>query len=254
MEWAWVVIPAVALGASLLTLISGFGLGTIMLPVFSLFFDVTTAVAMTAVVHILNNIFKTGILGSSVDWKVLARFGIPGILGAFLGATLLTYVAVSDFSFELGGRSFSTVSVLIGLTMILFALTELFPNWKKLPPSPTWLMFGGILSGFFGGRSGHQGALRSVFLAKLPWSPKAYIATGVAIALLVDLTRIPVYFSRIESSEILNQWGLLLASVLAAFVGAYWGKRNIEKVTMKSIHLLVGYGMIIIAFMVMFTK
>jgi len=254
LDWAWIIIPAVAFGASLLTLISGFGLGTLMLPVFSIFFDITTAVAMTAVVHILNNIFKTGLLGSAVDWKILVRFGLPGILGALAGATTLTYVAAKDDGFYAMGREFSAVSIVIGITMIVFALSELFPKWKNLPPSPRWLVAGGLISGFFGGLSGHQGALRSVFLAKLPWSPKVYIATGVAIALLVDITRIPIYLTRVDSAQMTSEWGLLVVSVLTAFGGAYWGKKRIEKVTMNNIHLLVGWGMIAIAIMVIFSK
>ena len=45
------LIVLAAFGASLLTLISGFGLGTLMLPVFALFFPLPMAVGMTAVVH-----------------------------------------------------------------------------------------------------------------------------------------------------------------------------------------------------------
>ncbi len=43
-----VIIIVAALLASALTLISGFGLGTMMLPVFALFFPVDVAVGMTS--------------------------------------------------------------------------------------------------------------------------------------------------------------------------------------------------------------
>jgi uncharacterized membrane protein YfcA len=59
-----------ALAASLLTLISGFGLGTLLLPVFALFFPLELAVGMTAVVHLLNNLFKFGLLWRAVDRQV----------------------------------------------------------------------------------------------------------------------------------------------------------------------------------------
>ena len=61
-----VLIILAALLASVLTLISGFGLGTLLLPVFALFFPLEIAVALTAVVHLLNNLFKTGLL-----WRCL---------------------------------------------------------------------------------------------------------------------------------------------------------------------------------------
>ena len=53
-----VIIAVASVFASLLTFISGFGLGTVLLPVFSLFFDIEVAIAATAIVHLFNNIFK----------------------------------------------------------------------------------------------------------------------------------------------------------------------------------------------------
>ena len=58
---SYLVICAVALLASGLTFFSGFGLGTLLLPAFALFFPIEQAVAMTAVVHFLNGLFKLGL-------------------------------------------------------------------------------------------------------------------------------------------------------------------------------------------------
>ena len=44
----WLVVGLAAFGASALTLFSGFGLGTLLLPAFALFFPADLAVAMTA--------------------------------------------------------------------------------------------------------------------------------------------------------------------------------------------------------------
>ena len=55
---SYLVICAVALLASTLTFYSGFGLGTLLLPAFALFVPVEQAVALTAVVHLLNSLFK----------------------------------------------------------------------------------------------------------------------------------------------------------------------------------------------------
>jgi uncharacterized protein len=46
-----VIIAVVAAFASALTLYSGFGLGTILLPAFALFFAAPLAVATTGIVH-----------------------------------------------------------------------------------------------------------------------------------------------------------------------------------------------------------
>ena len=57
------VICAVAVLASGVTLFSGFGLGTVLMPAFALFFPVPVAIAATAVVHLANNLFKFVLVG-----------------------------------------------------------------------------------------------------------------------------------------------------------------------------------------------
>lgn len=89
MEAAQLIIPLVALAASLLTLISGFGLGTLLLPAFALFFPLELAILLTAVVHLLNNLFKLTLLTRHIHWPTVLRFGLPGILGAYFGARLM---------------------------------------------------------------------------------------------------------------------------------------------------------------------
>ena len=69
------VVPFVALAASLLTFLSGFGLGTLLLPVFAVFFPLEVSVAMTAVVHLLNNLFKLGLLWKQVDKGIVLSGG-----------------------------------------------------------------------------------------------------------------------------------------------------------------------------------
>lgn len=85
----FLLVPLAAFLASALTLHSGFGLGTLLMPVVALFLPVELAVALTAIVHLANNIFKGGLLGRSADRSVVLRFGIPAVGAAFFGAWLL---------------------------------------------------------------------------------------------------------------------------------------------------------------------
>lgn len=237
------IIILTALIGSGLTLISGFGLGTLMLPVFAIFFPVELAIAMTATVHVLNNLFKFSILFKNIDRKVVLLFGLPGILGAFLGAETLNgirglpSVTVMDMQLE-------PIKMGIGVLMIFFAATELFPSLLQFKFRKRYLIPGGMLSGFFGGLSGHQGALRSMFLIKLNLSKEIYIGTGVAVALLVDFTRIPVYLSSFDLTVLRAEWTTIVLATLAAFLGAYLGKKLIPKVTLQAVHRTVGILMI----------
>lgn len=79
-----------ALLISGLTLFSGFGLGTVLMPVFALFFPVPLAIAATAIVHFANNIFKFGLMDKQADWRVEARFSMTAAIAAMAGAGLLS--------------------------------------------------------------------------------------------------------------------------------------------------------------------
>ena len=78
MEYFIVCLAALIVAG--LTLFSGFGLGTLLMPVFALFFPLEVAIAATAVVHLANNLFKLGLMGKYADRRVVALFAIPGAI------------------------------------------------------------------------------------------------------------------------------------------------------------------------------
>src|SRR5690606_8335683 len=102
------IIGLAAFAASILAFFTGFGVGTLLLPVFALFFPVEIAVLLTAVIHLLNNLFKFALIGSHVSMRVALRFGIPAVAGAFIGAQALFLLsdtnAIGAYSFI--GRNF----------------------------------------------------------------------------------------------------------------------------------------------------
>ena len=83
------LVCLVAFVAAGLTLFSGFGLGTLLLPAFALVFPIEIAVAATAVVHLANNLFKLWLIGRQASRRVVVAFGVPAIVGAVVGAALL---------------------------------------------------------------------------------------------------------------------------------------------------------------------
>ena len=87
----YLVVALAAFTAAGLTLYSGFGLGTLMLPVFALFFPVEMAVVATALVHGANNVFKVSLLGRHADREVVLKFGLTAIIAAVFGALALGY-------------------------------------------------------------------------------------------------------------------------------------------------------------------
>ena len=106
---------------------------------------------------------------------------------------------------------------------------------------------GGVLSGFFGGLTGIQGAIRSAFLIKSGLSKEAYIATGVIIASLVDFTRLFVYASRFKEANLHEHWILILSATLSAIIGAIIGNKLLKKITFRFVQVLVAIMLFLIA-------
>lgn len=239
----YLAVCLAALAASGLTLFSGFGLGTLLMPVFAVFFPIEVAVAQTAAVHFANNLFKLALFGKSTDRAVLLRFGLPAILASFAGAALLLWLSHLPplATWDLGGRACTVhpVKLTVAALMLLFSLAELWPGRKELAFDRRWLPAGGLLSGFFGGLSGHQGAFRSAFLVRAGLTKEAFIGTGVSIACLVDFTRLATYADLLDSPGLTASLPLVGAATLAAFLGAFIGARLVKKITIRALQLAV---------------
>jgi hypothetical protein len=241
----YVVVCVVALLASGLTFFSGLGLGTLLLPAFTLFVPVDRAVALTAIVHFLNGLFKLALMGRQADRRVVVRFGLPAVAAALAGAWVLLWLTGLGvrLDYTLFGRRFEVtpVKLVVGVLLLVFAAVEVLPRFRNLEFDPRYLPLGGAMSGFFGGLSGMQGALRSAFLVRAGLSKEAFIGTGVVVACLVDMSRLALY-----SGPILDS-GLLIAAVLAAFVGAFLGNRYLKKMTMTGIQRVVAAMLVAVA-------
>lgn len=246
-----VLIAVVALLASGLTLFSGFGLGTLLLPVFALFFPVPVAVAATALVHLANNLFKVGLLARLANWGVVLWFGLPAAISAIAGAFLLRLVDQLPViaTYTLGGSEFAVtpVKAVIGALIIAFSIFELSPASDRLVFPARWIPVGGLLSGFFGGLSGNQGALRSAFLIKAGLDKNGFVATSAVCAAIVDVVRLTVYGTSLVGAGFAYSGDLVMpvfVGSLFAFLGAWTGRRLLTKVTLRVVRLTVAVVML----------
>jgi uncharacterized membrane protein YfcA len=189
------------------------------------------------------------LLGRAADPGIVLKFGLPAIAAAVCGALALGWIAESDTAVTITVNDamdfrITPVKLVIGLLMIGFALFELLPRFRELKFERRYLWLGGLLSGFFGGLSGHQGALRSAFLAKTDLSTERFVASNAVIGFLVDMTRITVYVALFAAAGAhvsqFGGWSLVLTGAVSAFCGVLLGKRYLHKVTMTSVQTLVG--------------
>lgn len=246
-----IIISVAAFVVAILTFFSGFGLGTILTPIFMIFFPVDLAIGLTGIVHFFNNIFKLLLVGRNADKSILFSFGIPAVIAAILGSWLLLNITDLKplFDYEMFGRTFEVypVKFIISILLIIFASIDLIPYFNSLQFGKDKLPLGGALSGFFGGLSGNQGALRSAFLIKAGLSKEAFIATAVVVSTFVDFTRLSVYATRFTKAGLSENLTLVVCATLSAIVGAYIGNKLLKKVTMKFLQVTVAIMLIIIS-------
>lgn len=246
-----VVISIAAFLVAILTFFSGFGLGTILTPVFMIFFPVDLAIALTGVVHFFNNVFKLFLVGRNVNIEVLMRFGIPAVIAAVLGSLILLNITDLQplFYYNAFGKHFEIypVKFIISILLIIFASIDLIPYFNTLQFGKDKLFIGGALSGFLGGLSGNQGALRSAFLIKAGLSKEVFVATAVVVSTFVDFTRLSIYATRFTKSGLTDNLTLVSCATIAGVLGAYFGNKLFKKVTLRFLQVTI-------AIMLLFTS
>lgn len=245
------LIAGAALIASGITFFSGFGLGTALLPAFAAFLPTDVAVAMVAIVHLLNNALKLGLLRGHVVRRIFLRFGLPAIVFAPLGAIVLERLTSvrAVASYELFGTTFGIeiVDVVVAALLFLLGVQQLVTPLAGFTLPERYLVPGGAASGFLGGLAGLQGALRSAFLIRTGLEREQFIATGVAVALVVDVSRIATYAAQGTLRSTGEALSLALTGVIAASAGALIGNRLLGSVTIRGIQIVVGVLLVFVA-------
>ena len=222
---------AVTFVAAALTVPAGFGLATMLTPVVLVWLPPHEAIAVVAIIHGAHNAWKLKLLQSSVDYDAVRRYGWALVVGAIIGALLHSYIP-SD-----------PLLLVVGLALVVLPILSVTERWTdfRLPESEDRV--GGFGSGFFGGLTGHQGALRAMFLQKRLPSKVSYAATASILALAVDLTRIPIYLV-FEGRAILDEYVIVIALVLSAIAGVNLGKVWLTKWQQSKIRSGILFGIV----------
>ncbi len=228
----YMVLIPVTIATSFITLFTGFGVGTIMMPVMALFFDVKVAIFLAAIVHFFNNISRLALYRSEINWGIIQRFGVVSIIGAFIGSFAQIYL------------DSSWLKVGLGVFLIIYSLMVLIPNRIRFKLSANVDFIGGFLSGLVGGLIGNQGAIRSLYLLNYGLEKKELIVSSALIAVIIDSTRIPVYayfnYQYMQANII-----LLAAIVVSSILGTMLGSKILPKVSHDLFKRIVLVGVLI---------
>ena len=220
--------------ASAIGTISGFGISTLMVPIMLFFLPFSETLLFVGVIHWFGDIWKLFIFKRGLNWKILLAFGIPGIIAAYLGATLTFQVSTN------------LLSRLVGIFLIAYVVFITLRPKFKIKPNTSSALVGGALSGLLGGLTGvGGGAVRAVVLTAFNLQKEVYIFTTGLVGATVDASRIAGYF--IGGTKIAGT--LLIALpflVLMSFFGVKLGKILVDRIPQEKFRLVVSIFLFII--------
>jgi uncharacterized membrane protein YfcA len=239
-----------SLATALLTLYSGFGLGTLLTPFFAFYFPLDTCIALTAIVHLCNSVLKTTLTYRHINFEVVKRFGVASLVFAIIGAVALSLASahIINFSFALFQHRFTTTyfKIAIGIILLFFVVFDRLiainmnaNNWKN----PYFI---GAMSGFFGGLTGNQGAFRSAYLIATMVDKNTIVATSAAVACMVDCSRLGVYSMRWQAlAWDRSNTTALVVSLVGAIIGTLISIYYLKKMELNLMRNLTTLALIV---------
>jgi len=152
-----------------------------------------------------------------VDKRVFLSFGITSAAGGLLGALLHARFSNTVLSYVLGALLvFAGIMGITGLSRRM-----------RFEGAVAWIA--GTLSGAFGGLVGNQGGIRSAAMLGMQVSKESFVATATAIALVVDVARMPVY-AVVQGKQVLDIWPILLLAIIGVAIGTFVGERMLRRI------------------------
>jgi uncharacterized membrane protein YfcA len=211
------LITFASLIAGAVASIAGFGVGSILTPLLAIRVGTKLAVAAVSVPHLMATALRFALIRRHVDKRVLLGFGITSALGGLAGALLHIRFSSVMLSYVLGA-------------LLLFAGILGITGWSqrlRFEGAAAWMA--GALSGVFGGLVGNQGGIRSAAMLGLRVSKESFVATATAIALVVDVARMPVY-ALVQGKQVLAIWPLLVLAITGVVAGTLAGERILRRI------------------------
>lgn len=229
--FAFIAMAGATIFASGVATLSGFGLGTIMTPLVLLFFPYAQAIYLVSILHWFHDIWKIVLFKTAINWRLCLYFGVPSVVGSFLGAWVLTHEFDTNGWNPIFTRGLGGVLILYSV-FILLQLRFTF-NENKIV-----VAFIGLLSGLSAGLFGIRGAMKGAFLSGFDLDKESYIKTMGFISLILDSTRLIVYaFGGIVLST--HIWYGLLLLIPATYIGSRLARSVVHLVSHEIFYKII---------------
>src|SRR3989344_3483682 len=226
-----------AIIAEVIGTVAGFGSATVLVPVAGFLFDIKRAIGLVALFHFFGQLVDGFLWRKFIMWRGGILFSVAGVLLAFAGASLIAY---------LPSRS---VEIVLGVFLVTYAVYSLAGRKFVIPTTNAAIVVAGGITGFVAGLIGTPGALRTAFLSALNLKREYFLGTSFAVAFLVDLVRVGVYFK--SGTLELNPywWGAIF---VVALFGRLIGKKLITKIESAQFYLVVYCALLLFGIKLLF--
>jgi uncharacterized membrane protein YfcA len=182
-------------------------------------------------------------LARQVDWRNVLWFGLPGMLGAWLGASLARWVPGAA-------------------QLALFSVVMLVAAWRMLRsapvatadhrPHPFAIIAGGAAVGALSGLVGVGGGFlivpALVLLAGVPMT--SAVGTSLAVIAMNSFTGFGKYLQVLEAKGVALDWRTLLLIAAIGVVGSLAGNRLGRRLPQSSLRRLFGIFLVVMGLFV----
>ena len=213
--------------------IAGFGIGSLLTPAIAFATGAKLAVAMVSVPHVIGTSIRFWRFRGDIDWTIVRSFGATSAAGGLIGALLNTRATSR------------ALEIVFGSLLVIAGASQITGGAKRWRLRGRLAWFGGALSGFFGGLVGNQGGIRTAAMLGFEVDKRQFVATTTAVALLIDLARVPVYLA-VETTALIRMWPLITLATAGVVAGTFFGETLLARVPEKKFRTVVGAMLLVL--------
>jgi uncharacterized membrane protein YfcA len=231
------ILTILAIIAGAIASLAGFGIGSLLTPLLALETGTSVAVAGVSIAHLFGTALRFRLLRRFVNNQVLLRFGLPSAVGGLLGALLHNVLHNV------------VLTLVFGCLLVLAGFLGLTGFSDKLKFKGPFVWVAGGISGLFGGLVGNQGSIRSSAMLGFKLDKNQFVATATGIALIVDVSRVPVYLA-VQWAQIISIWPYILLMIAGVIIGTAGGRKFLEKLPSHLFKRIVSVIILVVGFLV----
>ncbi|MGC1213867.1 MAG: sulfite exporter TauE/SafE family protein [Micromonospora sp.] len=220
---------AAAFLLALLSAVTGFGGGVLLLPVFTALFGLRVAVPVLTLTQLSSNGARVWLNRRELHPALVGRFAVGAAPFAVAGALLLAHAPLA------------ALKRLLGVFLLVVVAWRHLGRPLRRPTDRTFVAVGAA-SGLGSALLGSVGPLTAPFFLAYGLTRAAYVGTEAAAALTLHLSKTVGY----AAGGLLTRDVVLLGAALtpATLAGAWVGRRIVGRITDRVFVLLVEVGLV----------